>query len=239
MLQLQETMESIHKLLKPDHVTSSLSRVCTEFGLENLAYFGLPKCGSLQSPPRLEVTYQDDWIGHYKDKRYAGIDPVLQQGMTSKNAIDWCQLDRTSENNKQFFGEASEFGIGDNGLTIPIMGQGTPIALVSFTSNSVGSEWRKFLVEHATSLHMVSLSLHEHLWKEEGEPDSNELTARETECLRWAAIGKTAFESSVIVGISERTVRHHLEMSRKKLDAANITHAVVKAINANLLGVNF
>ena len=43
------------------------------------------------------------------------------------------------------------------------------------------------------------------------------LSARELDCLQWTAAGKTAWEASVILGISERTVRFHLNAAREKL----------------------
>ena len=36
------------------------------------------------------------------------------------------------------------------------------------------------------------------------------MSARELDCLKWTAAGKTAWEASVILGISEQTVRFHL-----------------------------
>jgi len=236
----QNPMETVQSLLKPEKSTSVLDGICDSYGLANLAYFGLPRFGSLQTPPRLKVTYKDEWINHYTEKRYAATDPVLLEGMKTKQSLDWGALDRRNGSRKTFFGEANEFGIGKNGLTIPIMGQGSPIALVSFTSNETGDAWQKFVLEKEQELHLISMSLHEHVWQSDQSDGLDDvLTERETECLKWAAVGKTAFEASVIIGLSERTVRHHLEMCRKKLDATNITHAVVKAINANMLGLNF
>ncbi len=240
MSQLQKSMEQMQSLFQPQTSTTALNRISDSYGLTNLAYFGLPRFGSLQTPPRLRVTYKDEWVNHYSKKRYAAADPVLLEGIKTNTTLDWGSLDRNSGNNKTFFGEAREFGIGENGLTIPIMGQGTPIALVSFTSNETGASWRNFVEEKEQELHLVSISLHEHIWQsDQSDGQDCALTERETECLKWAAVGKTAFESSVIMGLSERTVRHHLEMSRNKLDATNITHAVVKAINANMLGLIF
>lgn len=67
--------------------------------------------------------------------------------------------------------------------------------------------------------------------------DSNvsSLTRREKECLHWASLGKTVCETAVILNLSEKTVRHYLDQARFKLDASNITHAVSKAIFANLI----
>jgi DNA-binding CsgD family transcriptional regulator len=58
----------------------------------------------------------------------------------------------------------------------------------------------------------------------------NVLTPRERECLLWAACGKTAWETSRILKIAERTVKFHLANASRRLDTANTTHAVARAI---------
>ena len=63
------------------------------------------------------------------------------------------------------------------------------------------------------------------------------LSARELDCLQWAAAGKTAWEASVILGITERTVRFHLNAAREKLACATTTQAVAKAVLSQLIHV--
>jgi len=61
------------------------------------------------------------------------------------------------------------------------------------------------------------------------------LTDRELECLRWAAGGKSAWETGMILDISERTVIFHLANAQKKLMATNKIQAVARAVLYNLL----
>ena len=62
-----------------------------------------------------------------------------------------------------------------------------------------------------------------------------EAVAREREILRWAADGKTSWEVSVILNISERTVKFHLTQASLKLNAVNRTAAVAKALARGLI----
>ncbi|MCW5624505.1 MAG: helix-turn-helix domain-containing protein [Burkholderiales bacterium] len=62
-----------------------------------------------------------------------------------------------------------------------------------------------------------------------------QLSDRETECLRWISVGKTAAEVGVILSLSERTVNMHLTNARQKLGANNTTHAVAVAIRLGLI----
>jgi len=61
------------------------------------------------------------------------------------------------------------------------------------------------------------------------------LTSREREVLHWTAQGKGCWETGHIVGISERTVKFHLQNAVVKLDAMNKTHAATKAAMLGLL----
>ena len=64
---------------------------------------------------------------------------------------------------------------------------------------------------------------------------TNGLSPRELECLTWAARGKTAEDCGLILGRSPETVRIHLKHAIRKLNAANTTHAVAKAILLELI----
>lgn len=55
------------------------------------------------------------------------------------------------------------------------------------------------------------------------------LTRRELETLAWIAAGKSYWEAAVILGISERTIRHFMANARQKLDVVNNAQAVAEA----------
>lgn len=60
-------------------------------------------------------------------------------------------------------------------------------------------------------------------------PPGSRLSKREVECLRWAAIGKTDLEISMIMSRSRATVRFHIHNASMKLDAVNRSQTVFKA----------
>jgi DNA-binding CsgD family transcriptional regulator len=74
------------------------------------------------------------------------------------------------------------------------------------------------------------------IWGHDTERDML-ISARELECLKWIAEGKTAWEAGVILGISERTVRFHLNAAREKLDCLTTTQAVAKAVAQQLIAL--
>lgn len=69
-------------------------------------------------------------------------------------------------------------------------------------------------------------------------PADCELSKREVECLRWAAIGKTDREIGMILDLSHATVRYHTHRAGEKLNAINRAQTIFKAGQLGYLGAN-
>jgi DNA-binding CsgD family transcriptional regulator len=61
------------------------------------------------------------------------------------------------------------------------------------------------------------------------------LTAREHEILKWVSEGKGCWETGAILGISERTVKFHLQNIYRKLNVVNRAQAITKAMRYSLI----
>ena len=61
------------------------------------------------------------------------------------------------------------------------------------------------------------------------------LTGRELDCLRHASNGRTARQTGILEGLSEKTVKAYIAGARGKLEAVSTTHAVAIAIREGLL----
>ena len=89
----------------------------------------------------------------------------------------------------------------------------------------------------ALAIQLAGLMLTEHLMSfaaPAGE-DAVKLTARERDAVAWVAEGKSDWEISVILGVSESTVRFHVDNARKKLGAVNRAQAVARLAAARML----
>jgi DNA-binding CsgD family transcriptional regulator len=69
-------------------------------------------------------------------------------------------------------------------------------------------------------------------------PSDCELSKREVECLRWAAIGKTDREIGMIISLSHATVRYHVHRAGEKLNSVNRAQTIFKAGQLGYLGGN-
>lgn len=93
---------------------------------------------------------------------------------------------------------------------------------------------------YARVLEYLGNHLHKALMKTTAYPPSsydygNALSPRELSVLNWIKNGKTNWEISRILGLSERTVRFHVENIFAKLDVSSRTHAVALAVENGLL----
>jgi len=83
--------------------------------------------------------------------------------------------------------------------------------------------------------YLVASALEERLSEITSGDLRHQLSRRELQCLTWASEGKTAAETAIILGISDRTTRFYIESARNKLDAVNITQAVTKALRNGII----
>jgi DNA-binding CsgD family transcriptional regulator len=112
-------------------------------------------------------------------------------------------------------------------------------AIFGITAETDLSEWRATQSLITRECQILANYFHSHVLRINGHNCEREIliSARELDCLKWTAEGKTAWEASIILGISERTVRFHLNAAREKLKCTTTTQAVAKAIVNQLIEV--
>lgn len=179
-------------------------------------------------------TYPAPWVESYFTHRYLEIDPVIQQASRELSPVVW--KEDLFENQPAFWEEARAHGVR-HGWTLATHGKHMTAGMLS-VARSHQFVTPAELAETEMQLVWLSHVVHGLIGTLEVErlvPDHNcTLTARETEVLRWSAAGKTADSIGQILGISERTVTFHIASSLTKLNVANKTQAVAKAL---LLGI--
>jgi methyl coenzyme M reductase beta subunit len=67
-------------------------------------------------------TYSQDWIERYLEKGYLRIDPVILGCAKHFHPVDWKNLDWSAKAARQFQQDAISFGVGNQGMSIPIRG---------------------------------------------------------------------------------------------------------------------
>jgi LuxR family transcriptional regulator, quorum-sensing system regulator BjaR1 len=122
-----------------------------------------------------------------------------------------------------------------NGVLTPIHGPGGYLAITALASMERDLDLGP---ARRLQLQMLGILAHERacaLTHAASAERSVDLSARELECLRWVAAGKTDWEISVILSISAATVRFHLDRARAKLGARTRAQAVARLVLHGLL----
>jgi LuxR family quorum sensing-dependent transcriptional regulator len=129
-----------------------------------------------------------------------------------------------------------EFGVQDT-LAIPCFG---PFNTASGVS--IWFEHRDFSPEQASALRLAGTLVLEQMraLKEPLKPQLPKLSNREHECLAFVAEGKSDWEISVILSLSQATVHQHIENAKRKLGVRTRPHAVAKhlAFRSGLVGLD-
>ena len=232
----------IERLAAADDVGAIHDLVDSELrsrGFDQFAYLILqPPEGPLE--PLYIGSYPQDWSTHYLDRDYVNIDPVMSAATGTIAPFAWSDLyDLQPGDSRQrlMLDEAGDFGLR-NGMTIPVHGPARAFATFNISANVSPAESAALWKLHKYALHIIALHSHEEIIKAayaEARRKPVRLAPRERECLLWTSRGKTAWEISVILGLSQDTVLHYLRSANAKLGVNNKTHAVVKAIITGLI----
>ncbi|MCP1201021.1 LuxR family transcriptional regulator [Notoacmeibacter sp. MSK16QG-6] len=235
-LSFSTTFSQIAAVSDRESLDIVMKELAAGYGLKSAAYFGIGLSGRTNDDPFLAVTYSSDWVEHYKERRFLEIDPVVQTGFRRLLPLDWDGFARTDEKVRTLFGEATEFGLGRKGISIPIHGRHGDRGILSITSDFSDRDWAREKLLYLRDFQVLATHIHDKVLRLEGQrPMKSHLSPRELECLQWIAEGKTVWECATILGLSQHTVRCYLESTRHKLNATSNTHAVSIAHRAGLL----
>lgn len=215
--------------------------IADAYGFEFYCY-GAALPSSLLKPYMLLLDgYPEAWRERYVQQGYLAADPVVEHSQHSVVPLPWDELgERIAQDDlaRKIFAEAAEFGLR-SGVTLPMRGVHGDFSLWSLSSSEAPEVAYSRIRAILPDLCLLALHLHEALDRlvESGvlEYVRPQLTARESECLLWAAEGKTAWETSQILGIAERTVIFHLQNAAEKLGCSNRQQAIARAIAQGLV----
>lgn len=185
-------------------------------------------------------TYSLDWQQRYIDQNYQRIDPVVIGCFQRFHPVDWKRLDWSSKAARAFQVEAMEYGIGNQGFSVPVRGPNGQFALFTVNHSCTDDHWAGFTETHRRALILIAHYLNEKAL--EFEPSrapetAQSLSPREVDAMTLIAIGYSRAQVANTLSISEHTLRVYIESARFKLGALNTTHAVARALTRGLIVV--
>lgn len=216
-----------------------LEQLSAHFGVDNLAYLGVNVPRANENRPVFVIsTYATEWVERYRSCNYQRIDPVLPELMKGILPLDWRNLPPFRPVAARFFGEAREYGVKRQGLSIPVRGAKGDLAIFTLNSDLPDADWEGFKQRNIREFLLIAFYFHQQVMALEGfssSVDIRELSRRERDMLWWTAEGKTTKEIALILGLSDRTVRFYIENAMTKLRCHSKAQCVAKAIRIGAL----
>jgi LuxR family quorum sensing-dependent transcriptional regulator len=220
----------------PDRSTlmKHFAKVVNLFGYNSFIFTGLPKRGYDIAPLIICDHWPSGWTDRYREQNYFAEDPVGRWSLTRRRPFHWHtaqEAEGVTPLRLQIRGEAWDHGLAD-GIAYPLHGEaGAVVSLASEVTNRIDplSEASIFL---AVSYFKAAAEELEYASAPVPRPI---LTNREIEVLKWTAAGKSAWDTSAILSISESTVKVHRAAIRAKLGVATTTQAIAVALRRGII----
>lgn len=206
------------------------------YPLEAVGYLGLNIPFGAQRRRFVHCAYSDARIRQCASHDALSPDRLDALALALRQPLDWGELPGLPEAEALLLlmGARQE---GLRILSLPLRPLAGEHGLLCLTTALMNGEWASQKDLLMREFQVLGNYLHQHILRIHGHDAGKDMliSARELDCLKWMAAGKTAWEASVILGISERTVRFHLNAAREKLDCMTTTQAVAKAVSQQLI----
>lgn len=210
-------------------------RVTDEVGFSGFVYGINIPTSFVESKVVIVNGYPQAWRERYDSAGYLAIDPTIAHCAKSVMPLIWDEVERFESRNSvtsAFMSESRDFGL-KSGLSVPVHGSQGEFGMLSLAASEEFRQAKPRMLAELPAIHLLSSFIHESVRRivsaESFSSAGIELSKREAECLLWTSEGKTSWETSVIMGVSERTIVFHLQNITRKLNVKNRVQAVARA----------
>lgn len=236
MVRLQNLLE-LFDAQTADEWRTTLIQLGNQLGYEH-ALFGIVANRAIALESAFLVSnYHQQWRSTYDSQRLHAIDPTVLHCLSSAMPIVWEPRTFHGNDQNEFYEQACSYGLR-SGISLPIHGSQGEFGVMSFVTSDrrhAASENPMAALASLSLLRDYAVESSRKFMREEQEGQAVKLTARELECLKWVAAGKSSWEVSRILGRSEATVNFHMANIMRKFDVQTRQQAVVKAIKQGLV----
>jgi LuxR family quorum sensing-dependent transcriptional regulator len=233
-----DLIDELERLRTADQVVSRMSSSLAQFGFSGFLVSTTPDPRAAHQ----RQTFLDGWPNRFNDyyieNEFYKHDPVVAMCLRSNEPFEWCEAPFDPEANAralEVMDAASSIGL-KNGFAVPIYRGPTLIDTVT-----MGGDYPELDAKAKRAIHLIALYAHS---KALAVTTAGEirvvrraLSAGEREALSWTAAGKTTWEISVILGLSEAAIAKRIKLANRKLGSANKTQAVVEAIRTKQISI--
>jgi LuxR family transcriptional regulator, quorum-sensing system regulator CviR len=219
-------LENAHEII--NNINTLLNFEKAVYGLASVNKYGV-----VQHYDTINFSYPLEWLDIYREKKFVEKDPIVIENFSTFGLQYWAETYEKYVLDTEFIAMSHDFNLGNGYAWGTLNRSGTEGCLLSL-AGEMKKNSRDIYV-------LTSLSPHLHtafsniLHPQKDEKTLLELSAREKEVVRWVSHGKSNWDISMLLNISERTVKFHMDSIMKKLDAVNRSHAVAIALTSGVI----
>jgi LuxR family quorum-sensing transcriptional regulator LasR len=190
----------------------------------------------------LHSTLPEEFLQKYDEEKFGEIDPVAAHCMLKCTPIIWSSSTFITRRQRELYEEAYSQG-ARLGIALPHHGPNGEFGMLCFSSNArPNEEFRLEAMRHTPELACFRDFIVEiysgHMRKTPAiAKGSIEITARELECMKWCASGKSSWDIAQLMNCTEATVNYHFTNIRRKFGASSRRMAIIKAIRMGFITV--
>lgn len=235
--QLTRMIMRISERASFSHVNDELVAISRMLDFDGFYYYGRFYTGSTRYIEQVETNYSAAWHERYEKQNYAQIDPIVHHAQHSLCPLIWSDDLYTTECQRRFRDEARMHGLAE-GITVPVHSRNGDVAFLSLAVSRSGEDARRHVRDMLNWGSLLATFTHEamrRIVKSQRMTPAPRLTSRETEVLHLVAGGKSTWEISRLLNISEHGVSHHVRNVLVKFDVGSRHQAVAKAVAFGLL----
>lgn len=248
MLTLDDALSRIQACADLDGLRGIFLDLTRQLGFASFSYIDVRGARTGAAIPFFQTSVRDDFARLYQEEGFAVHDPVFARAATTNAPFRWADIPEFAATApgrdarpRQVLEAAYDHGFTE-GYVLPVHAldaAGRP------ASSLISLYWTERPADMAVGravpnwLRLAALAYHERVLElrgvREGMVPPPPLTARERDCLLWACRGKTHAETAIILNISGRTVKFHMENAMQKLGVHTKFHAIAMAIHLGLI----
>jgi DNA-binding CsgD family transcriptional regulator len=224
---------TIEATASPEDLREAIGAITTELGFD---YFALTHHVNMADAPASAIrmhNYPDKWVSYFDENRLGVSDPVHRASHVTSVGFAWTQLERLivmTPGDRLVLALAREQGLGE-GFTVPANVPGEARGSCSFAS-AAGRPLPLAILPLAQLAGAFAFEGARRMWRNEalGPEPRPSITDRQRDCLLWIGRGKSDWETSRILGLSEETVIRHIKQARERYGVEKRTSLLIRTL---------
>ncbi|MDE0839145.1 MAG: LuxR family transcriptional regulator [Kiritimatiellae bacterium] len=185
--------------------------------------------------------YPKDLQRRYDEMNAWTFDPVLDKALKTTEPFQWDELFETPRQ-KALLREYARYGMA-RGMTASYRGSESSVAILCFCGHRHVSDNAELWKRTKAALILLTATLQRTVHQLIKSRDcrlrrlqpNRALSETERRCVQLIAMGRTAEQTAVVLGVKTRTIGYYLDRVAEKLGATSRKEAVALAISSHLV----